>query len=918
MADSPISSRDRTAGDVRDDLLATKLTVPVARRRRVARSRLLERLDQGLTRKLILVCTPAGFGKTTLLAEWATTTQCPVAWLSLDPQDNDPARFWRYVVAALDRACQGLAEHLLPRFAAPSVLSGQGLATALINQLETVGNERALVIDDYHVIDSNAIHDGMTFLLQNLPPQVHLVVSSRSDPPLPLARLRAAGELVELRAADLRFTFEESAAFLREVWGLNLAPETVTALEARTEGWAVGLQLAALSLRKHADPSVFVADFTGSHRYVLDYLAEEVLERQPNRVRTFLLETSVLERLSGPLCDAVTGGSDGQDMLEELERANLFLVPLDEERRWWRLHHLFRDLLQARLQAAEGDRVADLHMRAATWCEQHGLIDEAIHHALGAGDSRRAARLVEQHLGETLRRGETVVLANWLSALPDEDVRARPTLCLALGLIELHRGHLDAAQRLADHAERAFAQRPAPQGFMVPTDGGMVAEIPAAIALLRAAFVGARGDGEGVAAYARSALAGMTDEEHGPRIWARRLLAGAAWMAGRIADAERAYTELLAEARVARVPYPMMSSCTTLGRLQEAQGKLSAALHTYEDGLRFATEGGRLSAYHAGEAHVGIARVLYERNQLDEALRHATEGLTLCRQVIVLMERGRGLVTLAWIQQALGQTEAALNTMDEACQLNPPDIISLHSPAWAERARLLLAQGRVEEAARWIQECGITEADELSYPRERDYLVLARVLLAQSEPTRALRLLERIDALADSQGRTGNLIEIRALRALALHAAGDHEGALSLLSEALALAQPEGYVRVFADEGAPMVAQLRSLSSHRWADRVAAGSSAVTDHLHRVIAAFDRGPGQMAKAATVAGTIALTDRELEVLHLLAAGQRNRDIARQLVVTLDTVKKHTSHIFDKLGAGNRTEAVDRARRLGILS
>jgi LuxR family maltose regulon positive regulatory protein len=435
---------------------------------------------------LVLVCTPAGFGKTTLLADWAADAPLPVAWLSLDSDDNDPMRFWRYVVAALDRVVGGLGEQIVPLLSPGSGTSTHGVVTALINRLQDQPGELALVLDDYHLIDEPAIHDSLGFLLSHLPPRLHLAIASRSDPPLPVARLRASGQLAELRAADLRFTPEEAAAFLREVWKLDLPPEAVAALGARTEGWAVGLQLAALSLQGRPDPDAFLAGFAGTHRYVLDYLSEEVLGRLADRVRAFLLQTSILERLSGPLCDAVTGDSDGQGRLEELERANLFLVPLDEERRWWRLHHLFADLLRARLVQLQPELVPELHHRAAGWCEQHGLIDDAIRHAVAAGDTPWATRLVEEHLGETLRRGESVIV-RWLALLPDDAVRSRPGLCLAKAMTEVNLEHLESAERLLAHAERDFDHHGRePPELQIPTSGGMVAQVPAAIALLRA------------------------------------------------------------------------------------------------------------------------------------------------------------------------------------------------------------------------------------------------------------------------------------------------------------------------------------------------------------------------------------------------------------------------------------------------
>jgi LuxR family transcriptional regulator, maltose regulon positive regulatory protein len=925
MTEPRTSSPGLAATREQAELLATKISIPPPRPDRLARSQLLQRLNEGMVRQLTLtlVCTPAGFGKTTLLADWATSTSWAVAWLSLDPDDNDPARFWRYVVAALDRAGAGIGEQLRPLLTAPTPLSGQGVATALISRLQAQSDEVALVLDDYHTIEEPAVHDGLAFLLRHLPPQLHLVISSRSDPPLPLARLRASGQLAELRAADLRFTGKEVATFLGEVWRLELSSGAVAALETRTEGWAAGLQLAALSLQGRSDPAAFLDAFTGSHRYVMDYLSEEVLERQPDRVRTFLLQTSVLERLSGPLGDAVTGGSDGQGMLEELERANLFLLPLDEERRWYRFHHLFADLLRARVVQLHSDLVPELHRRAATWYEQHGLTDEAIRHALACGDPPWATRLVKEHLGETIRRGEIANLQRRLSLLSNAAVRSRPGLCLAQGFIEIHHGHMQSAERLLQHAERNLDREGGQQTLDLPTGGGMVAEAPAAIALLRAELAGARGDAQGMARFATAALAHIMDDEHGPRFFARLLVAGADWMSGRLADAEAALVVMLAEARTTPVSHPAMMSLLPLGQVQQAQGKLGAALRTYREGLRLATMSGRSSAYHAGEAHLGIAQVLYARNQLDDALRHVTEAIDLGRQVEFQL-LALGLTALSRIRQALGDPEAALNAIEEACQLLPAtelaNMFGLARLAQAERARLLLVLGRVEGAERWAEERGLTEQDEASYPRERDQLVLARLLLAQSQPDRALGLLERLDALAEAQDRTGSLIEIRALRSLALQAAGEHQEALSLLAEALTLAQPEGHVRVFADEGPSMAALLRSLVGARQRGRGAAGagSGVATEHLRRVVQAFGPVGDPADKTAPAAGLIEpLTDRELEVLRLLAAGRRNRDIAAELVVTLETVKKHVSHIFDKLGAANRVQAVTHARRLGLI-
>ncbi len=919
MAESHTPAPGEGVARGRDEVLATKLNAPPTRPDLLPRSRLTDRLDEGMARRVTLVCTPAGFGKTTLLTNWVASSKATVAWLSLDPGDNDPVRFWRHVVVSLDRVCPGVGERVLPILGSASVSSGQSVVTGVVNAIADSSDELALVLDDYHVIESRPIHEGMSFLLGHAPPQLHIVIASRSDPPLPLTRFRAGGQLAELRAVDLRFTPEESSALLRDVWDLDLPPEATSELERRTEGWAVGLQLAALSLRALPDQDAFLHAFARTRLYVLDYLSEEVLEQQPDEVRSFLLETSILERLTGRLCDEVTGRSDGQAMLERLEHANLFLVPLDDERRWYRFHHLFRDLLRARLQHGRSEEVPDLHRRAATWCERHGLTDQAIGHAAASGEADRAVRLVEEHVNETLFRSENVTLRRWLSLLPEDVVRSSPALCLAQGLTEIHVGHVDRTEVLAAQAERAFLEAPE-RSYFVPTDAGVVAEVPAAVALLRSLIAGARGQGQEMAGFARTALEHMAEQEVAPRFLARWItVMGADWMEGRLAQAERAYAELLAEGRAAPAPYPVMQTCRALAEVQQTQGKLGAALRTYRAGLAFAAGVGRDVPFVAAEAHLGIAQVLYERDQLDDARRHAAESVELGGGMVQFFEQE--LVTSAWIHQAHGETEAALEAVTEACRMFPsPDAVGMWHAGPSERARLLLLNGETVEAARWTEEIGLTPDDDVSFPRERDHLVLARVLLAAGDPERALGLVERLDGLADSQGRTQSLIRIRALRSLALQASGDHEGALALLADALALARPEGFVRIFPDEGPSMGGLLRSLIGARQRGRIPTVSDAARDHVNRVLRAFRSSASRAEGPAPHATRLVdpLTSRELEVLASIAAGKRNNDIAQELVVTLETVKKHVSHILGKLGASSRTQAVARARELGLIS
>jgi LuxR family transcriptional regulator, maltose regulon positive regulatory protein len=936
MADPAVAAPPGAAMSGHDLLLATKLHVPRPQPAFVPRRRLVEALGEGLARGRVLVCAPAGFGKTALLADWACGGGRPVAWLGLDGGDSDPARFWRYAVAALDRVRPGLAGRMSPLPGPSAPLSFAGLVTALINEVAADPglDEVLLVLDDYHLVDSGPVHESVAFLLENLPPGLQVVVSSRADPPLPLARLRARGQLAELRAADLRFTPEEAAALLGATAGPGLPTVAAAVLTARTEGWAAGLQLAGLSLRGHADPAGFAAAFSGSHRFVLDYLADEVLDAQPGQVREFLLETSVLERLSGQLCDAVTGRAGSQAMLQGIERAGLFLVPLDEVRGWWRYHHLFADLLRSRLQAEQPGRVQVLHRAAATWCEENDLADDAVRHALAAGDTSWAARLVERHVERLLGRSEGATLRRWLSALPAESVRDRPRLCLAQAYGAAMGFQLETLEALLDDAERALAvSGDEPYGDPDARPVSVLANVPAGIAFLRASLARLRGDAALAAGYNRQALAQLGEEDWLMRSFVRWNLAVADWLGGRLGPAEHGLAEVLAERRAAdewgsrHLPagdtgffagFLAMRVCYDLGEVQRARGNLDAALATYRQALDTAGESSQTA--HTGMALVGLAQVLYERNELTAALDHATRGVTLCRQLAFTAPLATGLAVVARIRQAHGDAAGALEAMGEAGLVElSPQVITLLNPVPSQRARLLLAQGDVHAAAQWTTAAGLSPDDEPEYPREPGYLVLARVLLAQHDPRPALALLQRLLDAAASQGRAGSIIEIQALRALALAACGDHASALGALAEAIALARRHGHVRVLADEGAPMHALLAQLSAARpvqhGAGRVDRG------HLAALLRACGQPgaapPPRRAEAAPPGLVEPLTDRELEVLRLLAAGRSNQRIAHDLVVALDTVKKHVTHVLGKLGAANRTEAAARARQLGLI-
>jgi LuxR family maltose regulon positive regulatory protein len=911
----------------RDALLATKLHLPGSRRGQVPRPRLTERLDEGLAHGLVLVCAPAGYGKTALLADWARRGPARTAWLSLDSGDNDPARFWRHAVAAMDRVRPGLDARLGPLLGPPAPASLDLLVTTLINELAAGphGAVIVLVLDDYHVIESAAVHGSVEFLLQHRSAGLHLVLASRADPPLALARLRARRQLTELRAADLRFTAGEAAGLLAQVGAGpegGLPESAVAALTGRTEGWAAGLQLAGLSLRGQPDVAGFVAAFTGSNRYVLDFLAEEVLERQPGPVRTFLLQTSVLGRLSGELCDAVTGRTDSHVLLEQIEAAGLFLVPLDDVRGWWRYHHLFADLLRSRLQAECPGQVAQLHRTAATWTARHGLVDDAIGHAVAAGELTRAAQLIEQNFDAVhSQRGEAVTVRRWLAGLPAGLVRSRPRLLLAEAIPLATSGGLAAAQQLAEAAEAAY-----PGGTDEPFEptigraGSLLVNVPAAIALVHGYLAQLRGDITGTAEYAAQALAQTRDGEWILRSVAQGQLGIAAWLGGHLAEAARAFADAIIGRQAAGLPTWRAWASHELSRVQQAQGRLDEVTRTCEEALEAVAAAGQAARPAAGPAHVVLADVAYQRGDLDDALRHVTEGIALCRSFVYAAPLATGLATLAWIRQAAGDPAGALAAIGEAVRAAPGPP-GLANPVPAQRARLLLAQGDLAGAERWTRESGLRAGDDPDYPQESGQLVLARVLLAQGQAGPARSLLDRLHAAAVAQDRAAGMIEAGALRALALAADGDEPGAVTALADALVLACPQGYVRVFADEGPAMAALLGRLVAAQRAEDAAARRVPL-GCLARLQAAFDAAPapaGARPRAAPVVPGIVdqLTSRELEVLGRLAAGSSNRDIARDLVVSLDTVKKHVGHVLGKLGAANRTEAVARARQLGLI-
>jgi LuxR family maltose regulon positive regulatory protein len=902
---------------VRDPLLETKLHVPRGGRGLVPRQRLRERLSAGAGSALTLISAPAGFGKTTLLTEWlaAGPGKGPAAaWLSLDEADNDPSLFWKYVVAAL-RSVAGKevgvgALSLLESSQAPI----DAVLTALINDLFAVSDDVILVLDDYHVIEAPEVHDGVVFLLEHLPPRLHVVIASRADPPFSLARWRGVGGLTEIRAADLRFTAEESATYLDGAVGGVLTAQDVAALDQRTEGWIAALQLAALSMQGRDDLQSFIAGFAGDDRYIVDYLVEEVLQRQSEDVRQFLLQSSILDRLSGPLCDAVTGQANGGATLLTLERANLFLVPLDDRRRWYRYHHLFADVLRAHLLDEQPDEVAVLHSRASGWFERNGEPAEAIRHALAAEDFDRAANLAELAIRAVAQARQEATMRGWLKVLPAEVVRVRPVLTVGFAGALLLAGEFGGVEERLRDAERwlSMTRSEGRAAGMVVADEAGFRSLPGTIEAYRAALALIRGDLLGATTHARRALELSPAEDHLIRASAAGVLGLAYWASGDLEAGFEAYSECVDGLRRVGHIADIFGCSIALADIRRTQGRLRDAMRIYEHALQ-ANEPDRPVVRGTADMYVGMSELYRERDDLKTATELLGRSKELGEHLGMPQNRYRWLVAMARIREAEGDARAAVELLDEAERAYVGDFFPNVRPVAAMKARSHLLQGEPAEALAWAAERGLSAHDDLSYLREFEHVTLARVLLALHRTERsesslqdAARLLDRLLAAAESGGRTGTVIEILTLQALTHQTHGDMPAALVSLERAVGLAEPEGYVRIFTDEGAPMGSLLRALASQGSAGRYARQILAISS-----TADHDRPSKQPLLDP-------LSERELDVLRLLGTDLSGPEIARELVVSLNTVRTHQKHIYAKLGVSNRRAAVRQGDELKLLS
>lgn len=877
---------------------------------------------------MTLISAPAGFGKTSLVSQWIAEVDRPVAWLSLEERDSDPGRFLAYFVKALEKVKTGIGASLLNMLQSPQHPPFETMLTVLLNEIIPISDPFLLVLDDYHLIDNKTIDNSLTFLLEHLPPQMHLVIATREDPSLPLARMRVRGQLNEVRVKGLRFTLDEVTDFLNQAMGLNLSEVHITALENRTEGWIAGLQMAALSLQRQTDASGFIHTFTGSHHFVIDYLVEEVLQQQPEGIRTFLLQTSILNRLCGPLCNALTGQSDGGELLETLDRGNLFLIPLDEQRLWYRYHHLFAEVIQVKLQKDQPAQVPTLHMRASQWFEESASWAEAIYHAFAGNDFDRAAGLIELAWPEMDGSFQTGTWLKWIDTLPDGLVINRPVLLVGLAWAYLNEGNLETGEIYLKKAERCMEGIPGKQGKathplqeIIVVDKEQFRFLPGSIATARAYLAQAMEDQAATLKYAQQALDFLPEEEYLRRGPAAALLSLVHWASGDLDKAFQALSDAMLNFQLVDQISFTISGTYGLADIRMTQGRLRETKTIYKRSLQLVAEKGDDQIIGTADLYLGLGDIAREQGDLKSAIELLQKSEALGESVALPDWKCRMFQAKARLNEAQGDLDEAIKLLHEAEQLYYRTPVPNARPIETLRAKVWLRQDHLAKAKRWAKDRRLSAENDLNYLNELDHITFARLLLSgfkneQKEPdlVSAIKLLDRLSAAAEAGGRMGNLIEILILKAIGQQMAGNIDPALIAFERALTLAEPEGYIRIFVDEGPPVKQLLETFPT----------KISLSGYISRLLSAFanntanDENQSLSSTSPTHLPLIEpLSQRELEILQLIAQGRSNKEISQQLYLALSTVKGHNRNIFGKLAVERRTEAVARAQELGLI-
>jgi LuxR family maltose regulon positive regulatory protein len=904
-------------------VLISKLQVLTVHSSVISRQRLVERLDESINKKLTLVAAQAGFGKTTLLCDWIHQRDVPTSWFSVESSDSDPLQFLTYLIAALQNIDKNIGLTALDLLKSPELPPLPSILTALINSITHVSENFILVLDDYHLANAQPINTVLTFLLDHLPPQMHIILSTRSDPPLPLSRLRSQNQMLEIRTSDLSFTREETVRFIRKNLGIDLTSDEIELLERKTEGWITGLQLAVLSMQSRGDAAQFIKDFKGDNRYIADYLMEEVLSGQPDHIQNFLLYTSILERLYGPLCDTVTGQKDSYQKLIDLERANLFIYSLDNEQKWFRYHRLFSDLLFQRLKYSQPDTVDELHRRASEWYFRNSFKDEAVSHALIAQDFDRASNLIEDIAEPIWERGQQAKLLRWFKSLPVGMVSTKPMLSILQARSQVMCGDSPSAELTLQKAEQVL-ETDCGEGIEMLPDGTSFHrelsrdEFCGKIATVRALLAMYRGDVDSATHQAREALYLLTREDMMWRGVAASMLGMAHGWAGTgdIIKAKQGFSEARDISETAGNASLFVFASMGLAVVEIFQGRLKEALKLFRKLKRFIEERGLVETGNASSILSSIGAILFEMNEIEEGRRLVEESIEHAEKAYDWVVLAANRLNLVRILFSAGEYHEAQNVLSILVQ----DTSDFEIPPWmkhrtsALRARIYLATKNGEEVDRWVEDSRLSLKDKITHRREAEFLVFARILHDQNRLDEADHLLKRLISNAEAGNRILVVMEALLIRALVLYDRGEVNEALEVLGQVLALAEPGGFVRIFVDEG-PDMAELLAKNLTELEKSYGQPPTRVSrTYLKKLLVAFEaEKPPPKEKIHAEA----LSEREIEVLLLIKAGFSNQDIANKLFISLNTVRTHTKNINAKLDVHSRTQAIARAKELGLL-